>query len=95
MRADPLSAGEAGMCRPLEEQYVDIRDRDVPKRHDTGFSEPLSPERNTTLPHPAGLESPPVLCQEYFRETPMHIKHIKIRERAEKGVEAMEKVHYR
>lgn len=36
----------------------------VSRNHPTGFDEPLSNERNTTLPHPQGLAAPSMESQE-------------------------------
>lgn len=32
----------------------------IPTNRDTGFNEPLSTQRNTTLPHPGHVEEPPM-----------------------------------
>jgi hypothetical protein len=47
---------------------------------DTGFNEPLSTVRNTTLPHPDALQAPPVADQDALKsmaqEPEIHTEHV-------------------
>ena len=51
----------------------------VPTDRDTGFNEPLSTARNTTLPHPEGLNAPPATDEDQLKtlraqaEEPEHV----------------------
>ena len=39
----------------------------IPTDRDTGFNEPLSTARNTTLPHPVAINAPPVTNDEQLK----------------------------
>lgn len=51
----------------------------VPTDRNTGFNEPLSTARNTTLPHPDAVNAPPVTNEEQLKtlrdqaEQPEHV----------------------
>jgi len=50
----------------------------VPTDRNTGFNEPLSAERNTTLPFPGSEEAPAKLAEENLKAVPEEHEHVRI-----------------
>jgi len=50
----------------------------IPTNRDTGFNEPLSTQRNTTLPHPEHVDAPPVVDEEHAQQHVGDSEHVGI-----------------
>ena len=46
----------------------------IPTDRDTGLNEPLSTERNKTLPLPAGVNAPPLSDEDNLKTTPAELR---------------------
>jgi hypothetical protein len=55
-----------------------IDSRSIPTDRDTGFNEPLSTIRNTTLPHPNALQVPEVTDQEALKSMADRPEHVDV-----------------
>jgi len=62
----------------------------IPTKRDTGFNEPLSKERNTTLPHPAGLKANTPSTEEDLQNLNPEDKHARWRDKIKRDIEVIE-----
>jgi hypothetical protein len=75
----------------LRDNAIDLVDpRVIPTGHDTGFKEPLSKERNTTLPHPEGLKANSAITEEDLRAKEFVKKHVGMKGKIKGEIEIIE-----
>jgi hypothetical protein len=77
----------------IHQEYVKLTFLDptvIPMDRDTGFHEPLSKERNTTLPHPVGLKVNAASTEEDLKNPDLEEKCAQRRDKIKGDLEVIE-----